>query len=207
MSQPVPPPNTPPSIPGSPPAAPGQPVPPYDAAPPPYDAAPPLGYAAPPPYGYGYPPPPPLPGPPPELVADLGKRFLAKLVDGLLTAVLIVAVLAPTAAYLDTGPEGPGAVLGGLLIALTLLFGIFLYDPILTATGGTVGKRLLGLRVARLETGEPVGFGAALGRHLMATLINYLTCVPLAYLWVTWDKPHRQGLHDKIVRTVVVRTR
>ncbi|MGK5499764.1 RDD family protein [Streptomyces sp. URMC 125] len=199
MSQPVPPPNVPPSTPGFPPAA-GQPVPPYDAAPPP-------GYAAPPPYGYGYPPPPPLPGPPPELVAAPGKRFLAKLVDGLLTAVLIVAVLAPTAAYLDTGPEGPGAVLGGLLIALTLLFGVFLYDPILTATGGTVGKRLLGLRVARLETGQPVGFGTALGRHLMATLINYLTCVPLAYLWVTWDKPHRQGLHDKIVRTVVVRTR
>ncbi|GAA2432499.1 RDD family protein [Streptomyces macrosporus] len=176
--------------------------------PPPPDMPPPvpIGHPAPPPYAYAYAPP-PLPGPPPELVAPLGKRFLAKLVDTLLVAALAIAVIVPIGTYLDTEPEGAPLALAVVGMVLTILFALFFYDPLLTATGGTVGKRLFGLKVVRLETGGPVGFGAALGRHLLAWLVNNMLCVPLAYLWATWDKPHSQGLHDKIVRTVVIRTR
>ncbi|MDH2410954.1 RDD family protein [Streptomyces chitinivorans] len=185
MNHPTPPPpHTPPHI--APPGPPG----PYAYAPPPY------GYA-----------PPPLPGPPPELVAPLGRRFLAKLVDALVMAAIVAGITVPCAMHLDTDPEGVTEGLAITGIIFSLLFAFLLYDPALTATGGTVGKRLCGLKVARIETGEQVGFGAALGRHLMAGLINNAMCVPLAYLWCTWDRPFRQGLHDKIVRTVVVRTR
>lgn len=178
------------------------PMSPPPTTPPPY--TPPPGYPAPPPYAYA---PPPLPGPPPELVAPLGRRFLAKLVDGLVMATIIAGITVPCSLYLESDPEGVTEGLAVTGIVFSLLFAIFLYDPVLTATGGTVGKRLCGLKVARIETGAPVGFGAAMGRHLMAWLINNAVCVPLAYLWCTWDKPFRQGLHDKIVRTVVVRTR
>ena len=66
---------------------------------------------------------------------------------------------------------------------------------ILTAlTGTTIGKRVLGLRVARLD-GKPVGFGWSLVRTIL------LLCVipPLVF------DSDRRGLHDKAANTIVIR--
>jgi len=134
----------------------------------------------------------------------MGRRFTAKLVD--LSITLATAVV-PTFLYAsctEGAPEGAAPVLATIAHLLVPVFAVFFHDPVFTALGGTVGKRLCGLRVARLETGQPVGFGVALGRHLTAFFINGMTCLPPAHLWCTWDKPHHQGLHDKILRTVVV---
>ncbi len=66
---------------------------------------------------------------------------------------------------------------------------------ILTAlTGFTVGKRLLGLRVRRLDAG-PVGFGWVAIRTLLL-----LAVIPA----VITDRDLR-GLHDRAANTVVVR--
>ena len=89
-----------------------------------------------------------------------------------------------------------------MLISLALFHSQYLtlaifavQDYLLTAlTGLTLGKRLTGIRVARLD-GRPVGFGWALVRTLL------LLCVipPL----VT-DRDLR-GLHDRAANTVVIR--
>ena len=66
---------------------------------------------------------------------------------------------------------------------------------LLTATTGfTIGKRLLGVRVARLD-GRPVGFLWALVRVLLLLAV----IPPLIF-----DKDLR-GLHDRAARTVVIR--
>jgi len=66
---------------------------------------------------------------------------------------------------------------------------------LLTAlTGFTVGKRLLGVRVVRLD-GKPVGFGWSAVR----TLLFLAVIPPLVY-----DVDLR-GLHDKAANTVVIR--
>jgi len=66
---------------------------------------------------------------------------------------------------------------------------------VLTAlTGFTVGKRLLGLRVARLD-GKPVGLLWSLVR-----LILFLMVIPA----LVFDSDLR-GLHDKAANTVVIR--
>jgi len=66
---------------------------------------------------------------------------------------------------------------------------------VLTAlTGFTVGKRLLGIRVARLD-GKPVGFVWSLVRTLL-----FLAVVPP----LVFDVDLR-GLHDKAANTVVIR--
>ena len=66
---------------------------------------------------------------------------------------------------------------------------------ILTAlTGTTIGKRLLGLRVARLD-GRPVG----LGWGLVRTLLLLAVVPPLV------TDRDRRGLHDKAANTIVVR--
>jgi uncharacterized RDD family membrane protein YckC len=67
---------------------------------------------------------------------------------------------------------------------------------LLTAlTGFTVGKRLLGLRVVRLD-GKPVGFLWSLVRTLL-----FLAVIPA----LVFDGDLR-GLHDKAADTVVIRT-
>lgn len=74
-----------------------------------------------------------------------------------------------------------------------VVFAVEVY--LLTASlGTTIGKRLLGLRVARLD-GEPVGFVWALVRTLLL-----LTVIPP----LIWDA-NRRGLHDRAANTIVVR--
>jgi uncharacterized RDD family membrane protein YckC len=69
-------------------------------------------------------------------------------------------------------------------------------DWLLTAlTGYTLGKRLLGIRVARVD-GVPVG----LVRGLIRTVLLLLVVPPLVL-----DKDLR-GLHDRAARTIAIRT-
>ncbi|MEZ4417393.1 MAG: RDD family protein [Gemmatimonadota bacterium] len=67
--------------------------------------------------------------------------------------------------------------------------------------GQTPGKRALGLRVIRLD-GQPIGWFAAFERAggYAAGVATGL----LGFAQILWD-PNRQGIHDKIVATVVVR--
>lgn len=67
--------------------------------------------------------------------------------------------------------------------------------------GRTPGKRLLGIRVVRL-TGEPIGWWTAFARFggYAAGLATGL----IGFLQIYWDA-NRQGIHDKVVGTVVIR--
>lgn len=69
--------------------------------------------------------------------------------------------------------------------------------------GHTVGKRLLGLRVIRLD-GEPINWWSAFERA--GGYVAGLATGLLGFAQVFWD-PNRQCIHDKIVGTVVVDTR
>ncbi|MCP9954784.1 RDD family protein [Actinomadura madurae] len=77
-------------------------------------------------------------------------------------------------------------------MATLLVFGVQAW--VLTAfLGTTIGKRLCGIRVARLD-GRPVGPVRALVRTLLLLLV-----VPA----LIWDRDYR-GLHDRAGNTVVV---
>lgn len=69
--------------------------------------------------------------------------------------------------------------------------------------GQTPGKRLLGVRVVRLD-GKPIGLWASFERFggYAAGLVTGL----LGFAQVFWDR-NRQAIHDKISETVVVRER
>ncbi len=80
----------------------------------------------------------------------------------------------------------------------------FLYRPLCHATWGkTLGKWFLGLRVVTTE-GAPLGLGKAFLRY-----IGYMiSIIPLSFglLWVVYD-PQKQGWHDKIAATYVIKER
>jgi len=115
-----------------------------------------------------------LPESGPGSVPGIGRRFAALFIDWILCAFIATVLLHSQYWAL--------AVFGAETCVLTAL------------TGTTIGKRLLGLRVARLD-GRPVGFGWALVRTLLL-----LAVVPP----LITDRD-RRGLHDKAANTIVVR--
>jgi uncharacterized RDD family membrane protein YckC len=87
--------------------------------------------------------------------------------------------------------------LGVLAIVLTVL-----YYTILTARGATIGKKVFGMRVVTAD-GQNIGFGRSLLRHTVGYFVSGLF-FGLGFLWIGFD-PHKQGWHDKIAGTYVVR--
>ncbi len=115
-----------------------------------------------------------LPEEGPRAVAGLGRRLGALFIDWLLC--MIISVAAFHTQYWTIA-----------------VFAVEVY--LLTAlTGFTVGKRLLGLRVVRLD-GKPVGLWWAFIR----TLLLLFVVPPLIF-----DGDLR-GLHDKAANTLVIR--
>lgn len=90
------------------------------------------------------------------------------------------------------------------LNVLGLLVGIAYYGALEGgATGQTLGKRALGIRVVDAATGlPPIGLGRGIGRYF-ARILSALPCA-LGYLWMLWDG-RQQTWHDKLVRTYVVK--
>lgn len=122
-----------------------------------------------------------LPQSGPGAVGGVGRRLGALMIDWLIGVVIALAVV---------GGKNPADV---QYLAVTV-FAAEIY--LLTAlTGFTVGKRLLGLRVVRLD-GQPVGLRLGLVRTVL-----FLLVVPAVVL----DADLR-GLHDRAAHTIVIRS-
>jgi len=83
----------------------------------------------------------------------------------------------------------------GFIVALAYFTGMWAWK------GTTVGGIVLKLQVVRSD-GQPVSFLAALVRALAAAFS--MIVLFLGFLWMAWDRD-KQGWHDKIAGTVVVR--
>ena len=143
-------------------------------------------------------------------LAGIPTRFAAVLVDG----VIPLAISIPSAIVLWIAtwsfPSFPGQTMQIviLFVLLLTLVGISSYSALvlaLWAYGLTPGKWLLGLRVASRDTGEPVGFWRMALREIVGKLLAAILCY-LGFIWALVDAT-RQGWHDKIAKTLVIRTR
>ena len=97
-----------------------------------------------------------------------------------------------------------GQLYGPVLAFYALvLVGFAAYDIVLWAwLGGTLGQRALGMEVRRESDGRRIGFWRACLRYLGYVVAS----IPLAIgiFWIGLD-PRKQGWHDKIAGTLVVR--
>lgn len=120
--------------------------------------------------------------------ASFGRRLVASLVDGLVLGVLYFILLAIV---------GENAALG-----LGLIAGIAYYALLEGgASGQTLGKKLLGIRVVDFNSGGSIGYGRAALRYI-GRIVSQIPCF-LGYLWMLWDK-EKQTWHDKFATSVVV---
>jgi uncharacterized RDD family membrane protein YckC len=203
----------------------------------PYTQGPPPGYpqGA---YGvpvqayYGQPPVPLAPNGQP--LANFGLRLGAFLIDGLIITALSLAVMIPAvfvliawvgsqAQQVKTDPvtgeitESPdlmlvfGPVIVGYLAIFVAIYAVnyvYCVELFPSRRGVTLGKRVLGLALVRLDDpSAPITRGVAGKRWLMQHIVGLV--VPffslLDGLWQLWDKPYQQCLHDKVAQTVVVK--
>ena len=67
---------------------------------------------------------------------------------------------------------------------------------------GTFGKLAFGLEVRRVD-GKPLDWTTVILREVIGKTISTITGL-LGFLWISWDS-RKQGFHDKIADTVVVK--
>lgn len=135
-----------------------------------------------------------------------GRRLLAGLMDVVLASGLI-ATLVLLRLVTQDGPPSASALardLSGLS-----LHGVWLLAMVCSAQtlfwrflAGTPGMLLLGCLVLRADSGGRLSLLQSLVR--CAALWLGLACLGVGVLWSIWDRRH-QGLHDKLVGSVVVR--
>ncbi len=189
---------------------------------------------APPPFTVPPPPPPPLreevaPPPPPAYVtaaavpappgpasvggeagdlqfASWGQRIAATLLDTLLLVLIVAAGAGAAAAIAENSALRGGAEM--VLLLTPALSGIVAMAYAITGDaskgGQTVGRKAVGIRVARDPSLQRLGFFRALWRWFC----RIFSAIPLylGYLSPLWD-PKRRTFHDMLAATVVVQDR
>jgi uncharacterized RDD family membrane protein YckC len=215
---------------GSPPPS-GDPYnqPPSYGAPSPEPYGQPPGYGAAPQYGsygnapaYGQPygaAPYGAAGAVPGNLASMGKRFAARLIDALISLVIIgvlgALLIGGAASTIQTDPvtgevTSGGGLLGGALfgyIGLVFVYSIAYELVLIALRGATLGKMAMGIKVVREQDGAVPGWGPSALRWVIPQVAG-LVCglvTLLVYLSPFFDNTGRQqGWHDKVAKTLVV---
>jgi uncharacterized RDD family membrane protein YckC len=170
-------------------------------------------------------------GPAPGFVyAGFGARFLGYVIDTLLliaveAIVYVPLVLVPAAQFYQAHPAVSGQPLPALPSDLSnrvLVLGVvgalvsaLYFGGLVAWYGRTVGQRVVGAYVVRAEDGGRVGAERAFLRAIIFWGPGVLGVVPVAgsiaglvalvgLLAVLWD-PRKQGWHDKLGRTLVLK--
>jgi uncharacterized RDD family membrane protein YckC len=149
--------------------------------------------------------------------ASWGRRALGFLVDGFLGLVASIPLfmgysmlLSDTVFVTDvTGQEQVDSVdaspltIAFLVLGVVISLAFYVWNSVIRQgrTGYSLGKTVMGIRLVKESTGQPMGPAMCFVRQL-AHYVDSLACY-LGWFWPLWDRK-RQTLADKIVRTVVL---
>ncbi|MFJ3229468.1 RDD family protein [Streptomyces sp. NPDC086787] len=151
----------------------------------------------------------PLAGMPP--LADSGKRTLARIIDMILVGIVVylLTLAFGVREYEISGDrfEAGKSFVQSLIAAVCYVA----YDAVLIARSGqTLAMRWLHMRVANLHDGSTPSGQTSLVRALVLWIPFAFCCAciwtAIAGGWSYFDRPYKQGLHDKAAKTVVVST-
>jgi uncharacterized RDD family membrane protein YckC len=132
--------------------------------------------------------------------------FWARTGAALIDSVLLLMIIAPLL-YWFYGPEyfaAPEGVAGPADLLLNWVFPALAVIAFWIYRQATPGKMVIGARIVDARTGQPPSTGQLIGRYFG----YYVSMIPLCLglLWVAFDA-RKQGWHDKLAGTVVIRGR
>ena len=118
-------------------------------------------------------------------LAGLGERVIAAIVDGFIIS-LVTGLLSRF-----------GGVGFGLSFVISLVYTWYFLTQ---QNGQTPGKMLMHIRVVKKD-GSPIDDATAIVRYIG----YYISCIiVIGILWAFWDDK-KQGWHDKVANTLVVK--
>ena len=129
-------------------------------------------------------------------------RVGAALIDTMLVSAVVIPLLAAVYGWtyadgkVSMVAEGPASFFISWVAPAIAVVAFWLYRQ------ATPGKMVISARIVDAETGQPPTPRQAIGRYLA----YYVSILPfcLGLLWVGFDR-RKQGWHDKLAGTVVVR--
>ena len=139
------------------------------------------------------------------MYASFWLRFAAYLIDSILLGLIFFPLglglgLIMGATGNNQNPELMLGVNGALNMGSLVV--TWLYSSLLESSSwqGTVGKKLVGLRVTDLD-GQRISFGKATGRHF-GKILSGLICLA-GFIMAAFTEKH-QALHDQLAGTLVL---
>jgi len=129
--------------------------------------------------------------------AGAGVRFVAYLIDIMIIFVIFV-VLSMVLTLLGINTNTSGFWVSAIQLVVTFLY-VVIYQ---SSTGQTLGKKVMKIKVVNEAGAKPSAMVFFL-REIIGKTISSLIFL-IGYLMILWDK-RKQGLHDKIAGTFVVK--
>ena len=139
------------------------------------------------------------------MYASFWLRFAAYLIDTILLGLIFfpLGLILGLIMGVTGNKQNPELMLGvnGSINVVTLAV-TWLYSSLLESSSwqGTVGKKLIGLRVTDLD-GQRISFGKATGRHF-GKILSSLICL-VGFIMAAFTEKH-QALHDQLAGTLVL---
>lgn len=130
----------------------------------------------------------------------VGLRAVAVIIDSIL-----LCIVGYVLALVTGGTTSSGFDLQGGPFFLWAVIGLGYYIAMEAHFGWTLGKRLLGLKVVKLQGETPIDWQASTIRNLLR-LVDGLFFYLVGAIAV-WTSKERQRLGDRVAGTVVVRMR
>jgi len=132
--------------------------------------------------------------------------FMARFAASMIDTVLLCAILYPvlTLVYGRAYWSDPSLIKGSADFVLQIVLPAVAVIAFWVARQATPGKMVIHARIVDAATGDPPTRSQAIRRYLGYYVS--LFGLGLGFLWVAWDK-RKQGWHDKLAGTVVIRPR
>lgn len=131
-------------------------------------------------------------------------RVGAALIDSLLILVIVFPVLISIYGWNYFDLRTPKVTSGTADFFVSWVFPFLAVVLFWLYRQATPGKIAMSIRIQDANTGKPLTAGQSIGRYFA----YYISILPfcLGLIWIAFDKK-KQGWHDKLAHTVVVRAR
>ena len=128
----------------------------------------------------------------------VGLRAVAVIIDTILLFVVAYAIALATG-----GVTGTGFQLTGGPMFIWLAIAMAYYIVLEAQFGATIGKRIVGLKVVKLEGGGPIDWQTSIVRNLLRLVDGFFFYLVGAI--IVWTSNRKQRLGDRVAATVIVR--
>jgi uncharacterized RDD family membrane protein YckC len=131
-------------------------------------------------------------------------RFVAYFIDGLIVGIpgiILLAIVGGLSSSSNGQISGAAIVVYLLWVIASIAYFIYFWTR---PAGQTLGMKMVNIRVVKTD-GSPITVGTAVVRYIGMILNSIVFGLPIGWLWAAWD-PNKQGWHDKIAGTYVVKT-